>query len=404
MNNFVKKIISSKNFISIVFIIGLAVKIALLFAGHSLDINTYIDWGNSTLANGLGAAFGGNYFPIQYQLFSLYSYLAKIFHLNYFFVYKLANLYFDVGIFVLLIAILKTINVNPLYSLIYWIHPWFLVIFSQGYVDFQFSFFVMLSITILLHSNNNHSFNKYIYAGIPMAIAFLMKPQAEIIILTFFIFGLLYFIENKSDKWIYFLLPTGYLFMAYFIFIGLSQSFLALAKIYLNTLNLMPCLTANMLNIWYWPAYLLKQAAEPIYMVSDKVLIFSGFSARTLAIIITLGLIITLVYFLNKNKMISEEVKYIYLFSIPNVITPFLMTSAHENHLFLGTQRERPFRLSVHVLLLIQFINVYLRYIQPSLIPGVDPFLILSLISMPFFFIIIWYFFKTFSSKYKIIN
>lgn len=56
------------------------------------------------------------------------------------------------------------------------------------------------------------------------------------------------------------------------------------------------------------------------------------------------------------------------------MLVPFLMTSAHENHLFLGSvlvlligasESRASFHFSLQILLLVQFVNLYVLYGSP---------------------------------------
>ncbi len=63
--------------------------------------------------------------------------------------------------------------------------------------------------------------------------------------------------------------------------------------------------------------------------------------------------------------------KFIKIFGVASLLVPFIMTSAHENHLFLGSvflvlfiAKDCPpsFKLAGHILLAIQFLNIYGLY------------------------------------------
>src|SRR2546423_13626398 len=131
--------------------------------------------------------------------------------LKFFAVFKLANFAFDVGSFFLLLSLLKRQQANPLYALLYWLHPWFLTVFSLGYVDFQFSFFVLLCVWLL----REHRTADYLLAGIPLAAAFLMKPQVQMLVVAVFCYGVLHYIRNRDLRPLCLLAAPVVLFFAY---------------------------------------------------------------------------------------------------------------------------------------------------------------------------------------------
>ena len=143
------------------FLTGLFLRIALAFDMGVVDMNEYFRWGQQALQIGLPHSYHNIYFPLQYHLFEVFAFIVTVSGLKFFIVYKLANLPFDIGCFLLVVALLKRRNSNPLYALLYWLHPWFLTFFSLGYCDFQFAFFILLSIWLLRHD----TVGDYLLAG-----------------------------------------------------------------------------------------------------------------------------------------------------------------------------------------------------------------------------------------------
>ena len=142
---------------------------------------------------------------------------------------------------------------------------------------------------------------------------------------------------------------------------------------YLDVTNVMPALTAQMTNIWYPVAYVMKRPNDPIYAISDQIQLLPYVSAKYLAAWTVLGL----VGFIAARVERAEEPfigdKFVNLFGFATIAVPFIMTSAHENHLFLGSvflvlfaARRLPlsFKVASHVLLLVQFLNIYGLYGQ----------------------------------------
>src|SRR4029078_7228262 len=124
------------------FVAGIIIKYPMLLYMVVSDMPSYFDWGKTTRLCGLIAAYHGIYFPLQYQLFALNDWILSHSHYESFVIFKASNLVFDIATFAVLIAILRREGLNPLYSLLYSLHPWFLSMFALGYIDFQFTFFV----------------------------------------------------------------------------------------------------------------------------------------------------------------------------------------------------------------------------------------------------------------------
>src|SRR5206468_609531 len=106
---------------------------------------------------------------------------------------------------------------------------------------------------------------------------------------------------------------------------------------YLNVTNVMPALTAQMTNIWAPVAYLLKNPGQHIIAVSDHIHVLPWIQAKYLAMAIMLGLIGLYVRRIERKPALSPSESLMLIFSFASLAVPFLMTSAHENHLFLGT-------------------------------------------------------------------
>ena len=143
------------------FITGLLVRFGLAFDMGVGDMQEYYNWGKRVLEVGLPRGYHGIYFPLQYQLFEACAAMVSYSGLKFFAVFKLANFAFDVGSFFLLLSLLKRQQANPLYALLYWLHPWFLTVFSLGYCDFQFAFFVLLALWLL----RRDTIRDYVLAG-----------------------------------------------------------------------------------------------------------------------------------------------------------------------------------------------------------------------------------------------
>lgn len=415
--NLVKKYISINYIIILGFVIGVFLRILMLFYKGTFDMDAYFAWGNDTLFLGLNNAYTRNvksYFPLQYQLFSIASIYVHLLKVDYWIVYKAFNLIFDVGIFILLYNILSKLKINPLLTLFYWLHPWFLIIYSLGYIDFHFAFFVLLSILILLSIEKN-TLTNFLIAGIPVGFAFLLKPQVQTLVLAVGLISVLYYRVTKKYETFGLLAFSCFLFVVYTIYFFIySKPIYFLAQTYLAISNIMPCINAQMLNIWYPIAYIMRpDNFTPIYRVSDQIKILSFISIKNIAILITIG---SMLIFTNT---ISKQMRgkyfnsiFILLFGFSFFALPFLMTSAHENHLFMASiflliisfkVKDLLFKISVHTTLILQFLNISLLYSEDFLFGSLrnlffrnmaEVGLVLTLISLPFLTYIFFYFYK----------
>jgi hypothetical protein len=343
---------------------GLVLKCMSLSYMGIFDMATYHDWGLQTYKEGLIASYQGSYFPFQYQLFELGAVLAIKLNTNYVIIYKLINLLFDCGNLLVLYLIFRKINVSKYYLLLYWLHPWFLIIFTQGYCDFQFTFFILCFIYFSFKATSRN----YLIAGVFLGFAFLMKPQVQVIVLSLFIYSLYQYFKNRDIKSFHFFVFPAILFVDYslYFFIVSGHPF-QLARAYIDTGGSMP-LTANFLNGWFPVAYFLKAPVNPIYSITDDIMI-SNVPLRFLAILTLLLLIFVFINKLIKKNSIDNIDYNIFLITgFSTFIFPFVMTAAHENHLFLATVLLIPVvgkvknllvKLSIHILLILQCINLY---------------------------------------------
>ena len=345
---------------------GLVLRYMSLSYMGIFDMATYHQWGLSAFKDGLTNSYEGIYYPFQYQLFELGAWLSIKLNTEYFIIYKLINLLFDCGNLIVLYLIFKKINVSKYYLLLYWLHPWFLIMFTQGYCDFQFTFFILCFILFSFKATSRN----YLIAGIFFGFALLMKPQVQVIALSLFIYGLFQYFKNRDIKTLYIFVFPAILFIDYslYFFVRSGNPF-RLLRTFVDVGGAMP-LTANFLNGWFPIAYYLNTPGDPIYSITDNIMI-SNTSFKSIALLTLLLLICLFVYKLNKNKnnyinKIDYNLFLVTVFS--TFIFPFVMTSAHENHLFLATVLLIPIlgkvknlviKLSIHIILLLQCINLY---------------------------------------------
>lgn len=354
----------------------LALKIHLLFRPGMEDMVSYQKWGTWVGEHGLAEVYFGVYFPIQYQIFGWTWSIARALGVEFFIACKALTLLFDIGSFALVILLLRRYRRSLWLALLYWAHPWFVTVFSLGYVDFQFAFFLLLALYLATAMKEaGHWLRYHLLVGTAIAIGFLMKPQAQVIVIALFAYAVVQAVSRRTLRYFVTLAPAVALYVAYSIYFALAGAPLStLTRTYLDVGKVMPCLTAHMLNVWYPLAYALKNPGDPIYAVSDAVLLTPlQIPARTIAMAVSLTLVLCFAGWQAVRK--EAEVDYGRdlgaILAFVTMVVPFTMTSAHENHLFLGSiflllyiarTQERSIMLVWQAIFMVQFINIFALY------------------------------------------
>jgi hypothetical protein len=350
------------------FIAGLVLRGLMLSYMGGSDMDKYYTWGNGVLKDGLADSFHGVYFPIQYHIFSFCSYLTQTTSIPFYVVFKFADLLFEITNFFLILLLLKRFKANVLYSLIYWLHPWFLSLFSLGYIDSEYIFFVLLTILLL---GGEDSLRSNVLAGATLGIAFLMKPQAQVLIVAAFLYAILRLIRFRSINAMALLVFPTLLFMVYSLFFyifGTQKPITHLAFHYLNITNDYPRLSAYQINIWYIVACLIKPTGVHILKMRDDIILFAPFTIKHLAGFLTISILFFFIWTRTKLKNTTAQENILFIFAFSSTLLPFAMTSAHENHFFLGSllgvillarSNKRIFAVAFHILLLLHFLNLY---------------------------------------------
>jgi hypothetical protein len=352
-------------------VLGLALKWSMLSYMGVYDMNAFYEWGRTGLERGLATSYNGSsgYYPFQLQVFEVCAWVTARSGIPFFTIFKLANLLFDIGSFLLLVALLNRRQANPAYALFYWLHPWFLAVFSLGYVDFQFTFFVLLCIWFLRGERTRD----YLLASIPLGIAFLMKPQTQILVVAAFFYAIFHFLRRCDPRPFALLAGPVLLFVAYDALFVMSLPYAAaqiLPKSYLIVADT-KLLTAQMTNIWSPIGYLVKEPGEPIPTVGDQIHVLPYLPAKYVAPFVVLTLIGVHIWRVARQGEISSSDKFAKIFGFAALAVPLFMTSAHENHLFLATALLVLFiadhvtwstTLAAQILLLVQFLNIYSLY------------------------------------------
>ena len=343
------------------FLAGLFFRIYLMSAYGMYDMSSYIAWGQSANQSGLAEAYTGTYFPIQWQSFQLSDFIARTFDIAPHKSVKGVSFLFEIGTFCMLVVMLKAYGRNPAWALMFWCHPFFLSIWALGYIDIQYCFFVLMTIFLAERSKTWFS---YSCAGIPLGIAFLMKPQVEVLILAGAIFLVFNGILQRDWKPFALTIAPAFLFILYSSYFYLNGlSIFALLESDIRIANVMPMVSANMMNPWLPLGQYLSEYSTG---GSDLHPLLGPLSIRHAAIGAT---VFCYAYQLAKKDPDSNQSKYIwlYLLAYSALILPMVMTSAHENHGYLASillvlvttsQTLKMHHVAIQVFMFAQFVNL----------------------------------------------
>jgi hypothetical protein len=401
------------------FAVGLLLRVFMLSYRGTFDMDTNARWGRAVVREGLAHAYAGNYFPLAYQVFGAVDWLASRLGVDAIPVYKAANLAFDVGTFWVLTAMLRPSRGGPLFALLYWLHPWFLTVFSLGYVDSHFTFFVLLWLWLVRDATTA---GRYFLAGIPLALALMMKPQAVLPAASVVVYLWFRRRDPTVGQRAYVLAPAVLVFAAYELYFGAAlfpergiDALLLLPASYARIGSIQPVLTAHMPNIWYVVAYVLKPEGQDIWNVSSKMHLLPLVQARFFALILTLAAIVWYAHVLAGTRSPRpDRGPFFYLTAFTGLVVPMLMTSAHENHLFLATVllipllASTPGRMStaaIHGTLALQWLNLQLIYGLNSVAVGLrvaytaDVRLVVAILSVALSGVIAWRLYEDVAAK-----
>ncbi len=315
---------------------GLIVRLAFLgFMGMD-DMKAYGEWGERANTRGLAAAYSGIYFPLEWQIFQVAVAFAAATGAPKVAVIKAITLVFEAAIFVLL-ARFRRDEGEPTDLALFWCHPTFLMFSILGYVDAHFALFALLTAGLANRARAAPGFAK---AGLPLAAAFLMKPQALSLMAVAFFYASARFLRRRDGSVFALFAAPLVLFAAYSAFLALGgRSIWALALTVLDTTSFMPCLTANQLNLWF-PVARLVAPTTPVYFVADTASLLGPLTVRHVAALLTLVLLGAYAFRLEAARSTPDAprrpAEWTLLFAFASLTLPMVMTNAHENHLFVA--------------------------------------------------------------------
>jgi hypothetical protein len=350
-------------------------------------MNTVLGWGRDVRDVGLHHAYTGIYFPIEWQLSAAAIWGSRELGISAVSAMKTIILVFDVGAMALLVALLRAWGGDLRYSLIYWLHPYFLLFFCLGFVDARLAFCVLACLVILARWPGATGF---LAAGVPLALAFLLKPQAIGLLGAIPILVAVTVLLNPAHRRdnlrpLLLLVAPAVLFAAYSVYFDLAGAKLTtIAHTYTpdELTRQSPALTAQMTNVWYPLAMILRHDESPVYTVTRPALDTVG---QVAAVAILTGALAAMAR--ARSLIGAREVFFAFLFAA--LIIPMVATHAHENHLYLGlllstvavaTAPDRSLFWPLQGLLAAQFLNIFsaqllgINDLSSGLSPGVPNF------------------------------
>jgi hypothetical protein len=354
---------------------GLAFRIALLPYRGTSDMATYLQWGHDVADHGLAAAYHGIYFPLQYEVFRWALSLAYALGITGVTAIKAINLVFDLASFGVLVLLLSRLGLPRGYALLYWLHPFFLTIFGLGYVDAQVGFMLLLTLLGVTYARTPL---QHVAAGVPLGLAVVMKPQADMFVAMVVIAAVIGLFGRRlgvtpaarelGRRAPLLLVAPAVIYASCAAVLaagGRPLSYLAQTNLPSELARVFPALNANAPNIWYPVADQYRHAGDPIWTVAEPTIF------NSVGTLLTLLLLVGGTLFVMRRPRLTVGQQALLIFTLPGIVGPMTLTHVHENHLFYGgiftvatipLVRDRRYTWAVQGLLLFWFINLAGRY------------------------------------------
>ena len=349
---------------------GLAVRLVALGSHGTHDPVTFVGWGSDVVDQGLADAYEGLYFPVEWQLLGEGVRLSRLLDIPGYVGLKALTLLFDIGTFALLAGLLREWGLPMRYALLYWLSPYFLLVFWLGYVDAHLTFFVLAGLLVMARWPSPRG---YLAAGIPLGLALMTKPQViapmGMLLMLIVAFWFLRPAERRQNAAAGLLLVgPAVLLVGYSVFFALSDNgLLTVFESYAPSKleGASPGISGTMLNVWYPVALRLREEPMGISGVTEPEVL------ATIASVAVIALVALAVVFIasSRPRLRAEELFLGLVFTA--LIVPVIGPHAHENHLFLALTlsvvvaaavRSRLFTAGLILLLAVQWLNIFAVY------------------------------------------
>jgi hypothetical protein len=305
------------------------------------DMDTALSWGHALLRNGLVDGYTGSNFPIAFQLYEGLVWFADKVGMNEYTAMKSLDLVCDVGTFFALRALLRGWALSPDWAFLYWLSPYYLVMYWLGYDHFQMGLIVVVCLLAIQRARSDAG---WLLASAVLGVAFLQRPQVQVLVAVLGLYVAVVAVERRRDGarralWnertrpaLLLLVGPAVLFAAYSLWFWIGGRYaLYLAREYAGLGVYSPSLSANMLNVWAMVAEGYRSGGEKLYMV-ERPEIFHTIAAVIGGVALVGG--VWLIARRAERRPFSLTV--LYLFAYGAILLPNVYTRAHENHFFLG--------------------------------------------------------------------
>jgi hypothetical protein len=324
------------------FLLVLAVKLAFLGEHGTRDMDTAIGWGRDLLDRGLAQGYTGSNFPVAFQTYEGLVWLARELHVDEFDAMKALTLACDLLSFAALRAYLRRAGHDPRWAFLYWLSPFFLEMWLVGYDHFEMA---LLVLGVLLLAQRVRGAG-WLLAGVPLALAFLQRPQAQALVGAVGLFGALSALDgawarrslrgllnDRSVPAALLLVPSALLWLAYARYFATERGDGGyLLRTYTHLSDFSPALSANMLNVWQAVAELYRDHGE-FYSQVWGPHVYHQIAAALGAAALVAG--VALIVRARRDRPL-DATTLLLLFALGAILLPNLYTRAHDVHFFLG--------------------------------------------------------------------
>lgn len=315
-------------------LLGLALRVLFFHRPGTFDVPFWESWAESVRKHGLLAAYTGNLYPLQWGLFGLADVVARDIGASFAEVLKALDLMFDLGNLLLLGLLLRRIGRRFEWALLYWLGPYFLVIDWLGYVDPQMTFFVLATLALL---GADRSSRTSALAGVPLAVALLMKPQALILAAMLVAYAVARRVlanewDAASRAAVSLLVAPvcGFLLLSGAFWVA-GRSPTLLAHTYLHPARASQAVVAQMPNIWYPIKALYSLRVHVGFIVRHPHFFYVVAAIATAAMLLW-----AVIGVARRGAQWPWELVVLALFAAGSAVQPMLFASAHENHFFVA--------------------------------------------------------------------
>jgi hypothetical protein len=291
-------------------------------------------WGRAVATHGLLSAYTWDHYPLAWALYGVTYGLARDVGISFPEALKGVTLLFDIANLLLLGAIFRQWRARSEWALLYWLGPYFVVLDWLGYVDPQMVFFVLASLAIM---GSEPELRRFALAGIPLAVALLMKPQALVLAAVVLGYAIVRFatkreMDGRAQCAVALLCPGLLAFVAFSgAFTAAGRSPVLLASTYLHPPRYELSIAGQMPNIWYPLKALYSQTLHP-GLVIRRPLFFYVVAALLTAAVLFSGVRAVA----RCSEPWRARFTILVLFVVGTVTLAMVFSSADENHFFLA--------------------------------------------------------------------